>query len=306
MSVITLEGLPGTVHKPIRVVRESLYVEPISSCNLACKMCYTNVVNGPDRRIVDQATVLDFTRRFVGANDHQIWLYWCGTGEVFLHREFPAMVNALLAEYPEERLTQTIQTNGTVRRLREFTSLERLDFCVSIDGSKEFHEWHRGKHTYDRTVGFCREALDSGARSVLVRMLLTLDNIHYLDEFNAELLEKIGPRVRLTIGAPYTNRELKGVRRKALAIHQGLIDDNRAIARQAALEILATKYHNRYELDEDPEAVDNYLSLTTYGIHSCCHGIINLGDPQLPIDDLMTRLVASERQCQSCSMFPCM
>ena len=127
-----------------------------------------------------------------------------------------------------------------------------------------------------------------------------------MDEFNAELIEEIGPRVRLAIGAPYTNRELKGVRRKAQAIHQGLIDDNRAIARQDALDILATRYNHRYELDEDPDAVDNYLSLTTYGGHSCCHGIIKLGDPALPIDDLMTRLVASERKCQTCTMFPCM
>ena len=98
MSVITLEGLPNTAKKPIRFVRESLYVEPISSCNLACKMCYTNVINGENRRIIDQPTVLDFTRRFVDATPKQVWLYWCGTGEVFLHREFPEMVNTLLAE----------------------------------------------------------------------------------------------------------------------------------------------------------------------------------------------------------------
>ena len=32
--------------KDIRVVRNSLYIEPISSCNLHCRMCYANVVNG--------------------------------------------------------------------------------------------------------------------------------------------------------------------------------------------------------------------------------------------------------------------
>jgi sulfatase maturation enzyme AslB (radical SAM superfamily) len=305
MSLITLEGLPSTSLKPIRFVRDSLYVEPISSCNLRCKMCYTNVVNGPDRTMLSADTVLEFTRRFVTETPRQVWLYWCGTGEVFLHRDFPAMVNTLMDEFPEEALTQTIQTNGTVRRLREFTNIERLDFCVSIDGSKEFHEWHRGKNTYDRTVEFCREAFDRGARSVLVRMLLTKDNIHYLDEFNDELIEKIGPRVRLAIGAPYTNRELKGVRR-ARAIHQGEIDDNKAISREAAMEILAVKYGNRYELGEDPEAVDNYLSLTTYGVFSCCHGIIRLGGPELEMDNLIGRLQASEAKCRSCSMFPCM
>jgi sulfatase maturation enzyme AslB (radical SAM superfamily) len=198
-----------------------------------------------------------------------------------------------------------IQTNGTVRRLREFASLERLDFCVSIDGPKEFHEWHRGKHTYDRTVDFCREAFDRGARSVQVRMLLTQDNIWHLDEFEAELIAKIGPQVQLAIGAPYTNRELTGVRR-ARAIHQGEIEDKRAISREAALTILAEKYQNRYEMDEDPEAVQNYLSLTTYGVYSCCHGIIRLGGPDASIAGLFDRLHASEGQCRSCSMFPCM
>jgi sulfatase maturation enzyme AslB (radical SAM superfamily) len=306
MSVITLEGLPETAQKPIRRVRQSIYIEPISSCNLACKMCYTNVINGENRRIVDQATVLDFARRYVQGTPGQVWLYWCGTGEVMLHREFPEMVNTLLAEFPEERLTQTIQTNGTVRRLKEFTSVERLDFNISIDGSKEFHEWHRGKNTYDRTIGFCREAFDRGARSVLVRMLLTKDNIWDLDEFQAELKEKIGPKVGLGLTVPYTNRELKGVRRRAQAIHQAEIEDNRALSRDEALEILRTRYDNRYELDEDPEAVDNSLSLTTYGVHSCCHGIIRLGDATMPVDDLWRRLEKSEAACRNCSMFPCM
>ncbi len=292
--------------KPIRFVHESLYIEPISSCNLKCKMCYTNVVNGPERTLVDPDTIHDFVTRFVDATNNRVWVYWCGTGEVFLQREFPGMVNRLLAEYPEERLMQTIQTNGTVRRLKEFTSLERLDFNVSIDGPRQYHEWHRGKNTYDRTLDFCREALDMGARSLTVRMLLMRESIHYLDEFMAELQDRIGPKVQLAIGAPYTNRVLRGVRSRAKAINQIEIDDVFAITRAEAIEILQSKYNNRYELDEDPEAVDNYLSLTTYGVFSCCHGIIKLGDPTTDIDTLREGLVASERQCRACSMFPCM
>ena len=45
MSVITLEGLPSTAQQPIRLVRESLYGEPLSTCHLACQLCYTNVIN---------------------------------------------------------------------------------------------------------------------------------------------------------------------------------------------------------------------------------------------------------------------
>ena len=159
--------------KDIRVVRNSLYIEPISVCNLHCRMCYANVINGEGKLIRPANQILDFVRRVLAGADEQVSVYWCGTGEIFLHRDYPRMVNELMADYPEERLTQTVQTNGMVRRLKELSAIERLSFNVSIDGPREFHEWHRGKNTYDTTIGFCREALDRGARSLLVRMLLT-------------------------------------------------------------------------------------------------------------------------------------
>jgi len=292
--------------KDIRVIRNSLYIEPISSCNLHCRMCYANVVNGEGRMIRAAGQVLDFVRRVVATADDQVGVYWCGTGEVFLHRDFPQMVNQLLAEYPEERLSHNIQTNGMVRRLKEFTALERLSFNVSIDGSREFHEWHRGKKTYDPTIAFCREAFDRGARSVMVRTLLTRRNIWDLDEFYAELKERIGPKVELAVGVIYTNEVLRPVRRRANAIAQVDIDDNIAISREDALQILADKYQNRYELDEDPQAVQNYLSLNTYGVFSCCHGILKMGEPEDDVNLLMERIVASENRCRACAMFPCM
>lgn len=292
--------------KPIRILPKSLYIEPISACNLHCKMCYTNVINGPGRRVIEAEQVLNFVQRFLAITLPQVSVYWCGTGEVFLHRDFPKMVNRLLVEYSKDVITQTIQTNGTVRRLREFDSLQRLDFRVSIDGLRQFHEWHRGKNTYDRTLDFCREALELGCRSLSVRMLLTRDNIEYLGEFHAELLERIGPRVELWPSVPYTNRALLGVRTTALAINQHDIEDATAITRAEALRIFEQKYQNRYALDEDPAAVDNYISLTTYGVFSCCHGIINLGDSNTDMITLLERLAASEGECRSCSMFPCM
>lgn len=294
------------VQKSVRVLPQSLYVEPISVCNLHCKMCYTNVINGPDKRVVAADRILGFVRRFLAVTPPQVWLYWCGTGEVFLHRDFPAMVNTLLAEYPDDVVTQTIQTNGTVKRLGEFDALHRLDFNVSIDGLREYHEWHRGKNTYDRTLAFCREALDRGCRSLQVRMLLTHENIGTLDEFHADLERHLGPRFELRVNAPFTNRVLRGVRQEALAINQGDIEDEKAISRAEAERILEEKYQGRYSLDRDPEAVDNYLSLTTYGVFSCCHGIIKVGEAETDIRTLKERMTAAEADCLSCAMFPCM
>jgi MoaA/NifB/PqqE/SkfB family radical SAM enzyme len=292
------------IDKPIRLISRELYIEPISACNLHCKMCYTNVINGPERRVIDADRILSLARRFLEVTPPPIHIYWCGTGEVFMHRDFPRMVNDLLEH--GDAIDQTIQTNGTLRRLHELTSLKRLDFRVSIDGIRKVHEWHRGADTYDRTLDFCREAVDGGCRSLQIRTLLTRENIHHLDEFHTELVDRIGPRFRLTLMIPFTNRTLRRARKVSQAIVQHDVEDEQAISEEEAREILRDKYPNRFDLDEDSETVDNYLSLNTYGVHSCCNGIIRLGDADLDVVTLKERLVASEEECRNCAMFPCM
>jgi sulfatase maturation enzyme AslB (radical SAM superfamily) len=288
--------------KPLVIRPKSLYLEPISSCNLHCRLCYGNVINGPENRVLDADKLLDFVHRFLAVTDPPIDVYWCGTGEAFLHRDFPRMVNHLL-DYGAQ-VEQTIQTNGTIRRLQEFTSLERLDFNVSMDGPKQFHEWHRGKGTYDPVIYFCHEAVAMGCRTLAVRWLLTRGNIHHLDEFRAELIERIGPRVELRVIAPYTNRDLREARKTALAIVQHDFEDDQAISRDEALRIFADRYQGRYELDEVDE-VDNYLSVNTYGVHTCCHGVIRIGPMEEDIGTLRRRMEESAPQCKSCSMYPC-
>ncbi len=291
--------------KPVRILPQFLYLEPTSVCNLHCKMCYTNVINGSNRRVSDKEQVLDFVQRFVAVAPPPVTVYWCGTGEAFLHPQFPEMVNRLLDAYTDDQLQQIIQTNGTVRRFKEFTSLARLDFRVSIDGTREFHDWHRGPGTYDKSVNFCREAVDLGCKAMTVRTLLTRDNILTLDQLHDELVERVGPNVQLLLTVPYKNDSLRLVRNSALSINQQDIDDATAIGRDEAAQILIERYGGRFELDETPEAVDNYLSLNTYGVHSCCHGIINLGGPELDIQTLQQRLADSEIDCHACAMFPC-
>jgi molybdenum cofactor biosynthesis enzyme MoaA len=291
----TIEGLmsPLTSSKPIRLIRDHLYIEPISVCNLKCKMCYANVINGADRRMLDKEVVLSFAERFMALTPGQAWVLWCGTGEIYLHRDFPAMVNHLMAEFPDDRLQHTIQTNGTVRRWREFDCVPRLDVCVSIDGWKQFHEWHRGKNTYDRTLAVCHEAVDLGCRSLQVRCLLTRDNIEYLDEFRDDLTNRISPRVALALATVYGNRELAPMRQSAPSIVQHDIDDSPIISTAEAREILEHKYQNRYELEDDSDTVDNYMSLTTYGTFTCCNGAINIGEPSLDMPTLINRRVGA-------------
>ena len=71
---------------------------------------------------------------------------------------------------------------------------------MSIDGPKPFHEWHRGKNTYERTLAFCREAVERGCASLNVRTLLTHDNIHHLEEFHAERASSISRVGNIYVG----------------------------------------------------------------------------------------------------------
>lgn len=306
VSLPVLTGAPRApaAFKPVRLLRKHLYIEPTSVCNLHCKMCYSNVINGKDRKVLTGAVMRDFARRFVEATEPPVFLYWCGTGEVFLHADFPQLVNELL-EYGTA-VEQTIQTNGTTPgRLDEFTSVEKLGFRVSIDGHREFHDWHRGEGTYERSVAFCRKAVDMGSRSVHVRCLLTRGNIDRLDEFEDDLKERIGPDVTLTLFTIFTNKYLDEARPNSPLINRNSIDDSPAISTAEARPILQARYGDRFQLVDEDEAVDNYISLNPYGVYTCCNGIIKVGEPDVDMETLVQRMIDSEPQCYACALYPC-
>ena len=48
------------------------------------------------------------------------------------------------------------------------------------------------------------------------------------------------------------------------------------------------------------------MSLNTYGVSSCCNGVIKLGEADTDLEVLRERMAASEAECRACSMFPCM
>lgn len=292
--------------KPIRVMRQELYIEPTSVCNLHCKMCYSNVINGAGRKVLPGHVIQDFAERFIKATEPPVHVYWCGTGEVFLHPDFPKLANRLL-EYGDA-VEQCIQTNGTTpRRLDELKSLKRLDFRVSIDGHREFHDWHRGKGSYERSVAFCRKAVDLGCRSMEIRCLLTRGNIERLDEFEDDLKSRIGPTISVSLETMFTNKDIREAREQSPAINPTDIDDSLAITPQEALPILQERYGNRFELSLGCEEVETYISLNPYGVYTCCNGIVRVGEPGADMDLLVQRIMNdSESGCHSCTMFPCM
>jgi len=288
--------------KPIKTFPDHLYLEPTSVCNLKCTMCYTNVINGPDRRTLSYELVTDFVERYMDAVGPVVKVYWCGTGEAFLHKDFPRMVNRLLEH--GANIEQTIQTNGTINRLDEFQSVKGMTFNVSIDGPKEAHERHRGPNTFERTIRFCRDALDRGCRTIHIRCLLRRDNIERLDEFQELLTDALGPRFDIELNPPFDNAVLRPVRDQAEVISRHDIDDSPTISRAEALRICAERYHGKFQIC-DEESVDNYVSLLTYGVFTCCNGIVKIGEAGDPVPMLLERMLASQPDCAACALFPC-
>ena len=62
----------GVALKPVRMLRQHLYIEPTSVCNLHCKMCCSNVINGAGRKVVSKETILDFAQ-MVFTNASNLW-----------------------------------------------------------------------------------------------------------------------------------------------------------------------------------------------------------------------------------------
>jgi hypothetical protein len=139
-----------------------------------------------------------------------------------------------------------------------------------------------------------------------VRSLLMRDNIDHLDAFHEELRRRIGPDVQVSLIIPFTNRRLRVAARSSLAIVQKDVEDDRALPEEEARAILQQRYQGRYVLEEDSETVENYLNLNTYGVHSCCNGIIKLGEIDTAVGALKARMAHSEAECKACTLYPCM
>jgi MoaA/NifB/PqqE/SkfB family radical SAM enzyme len=125
----------------------SLMINVSRHCNLDCRLCYVDK-SIPFDELSDEA-ILDFIERyrvFVEENfDTGLNLHLCGHGELFCRPGFPSMIRRL-ADSPIRHICLT--TNGSIDRLDELGSLEKVTFAVSLDLPKAFHEWNRGEGNF--------------------------------------------------------------------------------------------------------------------------------------------------------------
>ncbi|MCX6818271.1 MAG: radical SAM protein [Candidatus Aenigmarchaeota archaeon] len=299
------------MEKRVVIERRGLYVEPISACNLKCRMCYSNVINGKGRKEISKDALVDFVGRFGRERRLGFGVFWCGTGEIFLHAKFPEVINSLSAWFMKgvvgRGVKHFIVTNGTIDRLDEFERLNNVTFHVSIDGPKDHHEWNRGKGTYEKAVGFCRRAYELGCEGVKVRTIVTKGNANRLADFEDELKRDVDRRIRLNLTFPYSNREMKGAMTLSKTISRRTIDDSLMLPSEEMKRIVAAKYGKRFRDEKKlvpfgPGDIKTYISLNPYGVFSCCEGIVKIGDPRTSMKELLTRMETAKDKCLACPL----
>lgn len=285
--------------RDIELVDNELYIEPISSCNLKCRLCYANKVNGRKTKILAKEDILSFVEQFEEFYKHdKFTISWCGTGEIFLYKDFTSLVNYFSEKF-SGRVEHIITTNGTIDRLDEINSLMNVTFYVSIDGIKDQHEWNRGTGNYEKSINFCRKAVDNSCKAIYVRAIVTKDNIDHLSEFEDELKTRISNKASLSLLMPYSSEVLSMFSPTSMVAKR--VDDSRIMLPKDTKDIVIKKYGNRFEIEDYPIRLG--ICMNYDGVFACCEGEIKLGDYSTSMQEIAENLSKAKMKCKACTAF---
>ncbi len=284
------------------VLKNEIYIEPISACNLKCKMCYVNMINGKNTKELEKEQIFNIVDKLAQFNENEeIKIDWCGTGEVSLYGPLTRVINDLNERY-RGKIQHTIITNGIINRLKEIRDLSNVSINVSIDGLEENHDWNRGNGTYRKSLEFCKTAKKLGCKSIQVNSLLMKRNLGTMVQFNEEIKKELGQDLTVMFLVPLTNHLIRKMSSSATTPR---IDNSNALTYQELKEFLEdAPYEVKKLLKYDKPVIDLYLSLNPYGMfYNCCESEIKIGDIQNDISELMRKLENSIEQCKRCPLF---
>lgn len=276
-----------------------LYIEPVSACNLNCRLCYASKFNGRNTKLLEREAIISFVERYEEYYGYdKFTISWCGTGEIFLYKDFTGLVNYFNQIY-DGRVSHIITTNGTIDKLDEIETLDNIEFYVSIDGLKDQHEWNRGKNTYDRSIAFCKKATDRGCNALYVRAIVTQDNIDHLLDFERELKARIGERVSLSLLMPYSSEVLSMFSPTSMVARK--VDDSRILSPTETKEIIIERYGDHFEIEDYPICLG--ICVNYDGVFACCEGEIKLGTINTEMEDIVQGLSDARNKCKACAAY---
>jgi len=135
-----------------------LYISPLSTCNLSCKMCYTY----KNSQHLSKTQIFDFVTKYQQALEKNYQkkletITFCG-GEVFLQTDFIDLLNTLTSQ---EIFIQII-TNGTIDHLDKIRQPNWVNLIVSLDGLEAYHDSNRGVGNFAKSLAFLKKAQQIG------------------------------------------------------------------------------------------------------------------------------------------------
>ena len=287
----------------------SLYISPLETCNLHCRLCYTRkhphqLTNSQILDFVDkyQDFVTDQPNGFLRAlnvathsprskkcvTDQKLnSITFCG-GEVFLLPGFPNLVNQLLSR----KIFITIITNGTLDRLSEISDPANCQLLVSLDGPKDIHDANRGKGNFAKTIDFIRHSLRLGFPAEIM-FLITKSSYPHLDSLPQEL--------QATLGLPIKFNHITYKSHSYTACHP-LSQSTPGSQSLTPEQIIHIKHH--YPSIPGPQFGCSQISLQSDGqIYGCCESPTPIGQISDPISQIVNNFSSSLSICKKCPIF---
>lgn len=298
----TIERVAG---RPVRVYRDSLYLEPVTGCNLRCGLCYSAYDTAKQSRTIPRDQLMTLVAQFLDdpARGESPDLFWCGTGEIFLYPRFTELLDEISARWPAVR--HGVQTNGTILPDRPLSAADRVAFHISIDGLRSAHEANRGRGTHERSIAFARHVLALGS-TVLIRCIITRANVGHLREFEAELQRELGADCKMALILPFDDRAIDraGSALYRKGFHGKGLPTLLSFSEQDAIAALRAAYDPEFLARVCPLVFDSQISIypaiAVDGIYTCCERLVKVGELSEPLSEVTPRIVPST--CQGCSM----
>lgn len=252
----------------------SLYISPLESCNLACKICYTCKT----KKQLTAKQVYDFITRFREKHDLEI-VTFCG-GEVFLLDWFAGCVNKLTAF----NLVVEIITNGTIDQLNQIDEPNRVNLIVSLDGLEQSHDLNRGRGNFDRSLIFLKKAIKLGFHIEIFSVVST-NNFDEIDGFEGWLKDELGFLPEITY---HPRKPLAYLKNHPVSNRVGETEIFGFLSKQQIKSLSSTR-----NVFPPKNFGCHQLSLMSDGlVYGCCEGINPLGK----ISDEISLLVDQYKQ----------
>lgn len=265
-------------------ILKHLYINPLEKCNLACKICYTKKT----KFILSNQEILDFVNRYQKIQKIES-ITFCG-GEVFLLKDFPALINELV----KQDIFIQIISNGTIDRLNEITKPNMVNLIISLDGIEKYHDQNRGIGNFKKSTELLKKAAQLGFHTE-VFSIVTKENLSLIPQFEKELAKLLNQAIEITY---HPRKPATYLDKHPISNILGQVEGFNFLNQEEIEKLMKNKK------TFPPQNLGCYqISLMSDGkVYGCCEGINSIGNinthPQELLKNLQKRLVLwNEKKC---------